>query len=127
MVLEGARVWFIPDTYLATPPNRNDPYFSHEAVCILNTGPRPAHISLDLYFEDRPPVKDIRLTVGAERTAHVRLDRPEALGGVEVPRDTPYAIRLRSDVPVIVQYSRLDTTQWNLALMTTMAYPLAES
>lgn len=126
MTPEGARVWFIPDTYLATPPNRTDPYFSHEAVCILNTGPREAHISLDLYFEDQPPLKDIRVAVGAERTAHVRLDRPEVLGGVEIPRDTPYAIRLRSDEPVIVQYSRLDTTQPNLALMTTMAYPLAE-
>jgi hypothetical protein len=126
VIPEGARLWFIPDTYLATPPNRDGPYFSHEAICILNTGPRPAHIALDFYFEDRPPVKDIRLVVHAERAAHVRLDRPEALGGYVVPRDTPYAVRLRSDEPVIVQYSRLDTTQPNLALMTTMAYPLAQ-
>ncbi len=126
MLAEGARTWLIPDAYLATPPNRSDPYFSHEAVCILNTGPREAHIGLDLYFEDRPPAKDIRVTVGAERTAHVRLDRPETLGGFAIPRDTPYAIRVRSDEPVIVQYSRLDTTQANLALMTTIAYPLAE-
>ncbi len=126
MVSEGARVWFIPDTYLATPPNRDDPYFSHEAICILNTGPQPAHIALDFYFEDRPPIKDVRLVVEAERTWHVRLDKPESLEGFAIPRDTPYAIRLRSDEPVIVQYSRLDTTQPNLALMTTMAYPLPE-
>ncbi len=126
MLAEGARVWFIPDTYLATPPGTADRYFSHEAVCILNTGVREAHVSFDMYFEDRPPVKGIRLVVGGERTAHVRLDRPEALGGFVVPRDTPYAIRVRSDEPIIVQYSRLDTTQPNLALMTTIAYPLPE-
>ena len=119
---EGARIWLIPDGYLATPPNDGQPYQSHEAVCILNTSTQDAHILLDIYFEDRAPIKDIPITVKAERTFHVRLDKPEHLNGVVVPRDVPYALRVRSDVPVIVQHSRLDTTQANMSLMTTMAY-----
>ena len=33
----------------------------------------------------------------------------------------PYAIALSSSVPVYAQYSRLDTTQSNMSLMTTIA------
>ena len=33
---------------------------------------------------------------------HVRLDKPEQLSGTVIPRDVPYALRVRSDVPIIV-------------------------
>lgn len=121
---EGTRIWIIPDGYMPTPPGDGKPYQSHEAVCILNTGNRDAHVLLDIYFEDRDPLKEIAVTVKAERTFHVRLDKAEHLGGATIPRDTPYAIRVRSDVPVIVQHSRLDTTQQNMTLMTTIAHPI---
>ncbi|MBI5878110.1 MAG: hypothetical protein HZB53_10680 [Chloroflexi bacterium] len=124
--IEGARTWLIPDGYMATPPGDGKAYQSHEAICILNTGVQDARIMLDIYFEDRAPLKNIAVTVQAERTFHVRLDKPEHLGGAVLPRDVPYAVRVRADVPVIVQHSRLDTTQPNMALMTTIAYPVEE-
>jgi hypothetical protein len=121
---QGSRTWLIPDGYMPTPPNDGKAYQSHEAVCILNTGESEARVLLDIYFEDRPPFKDLAVMVGAERTFHVRLDKPEHVGGAVIPRDTPYAVRVRSDVPVVVQHSRLDTTQVNMTLMTTIAHPL---
>ena len=121
---EGARVWFIPDGYMATPANDSQAYQSHEAICILNTSAQDAHLQLDIYFEEREPLKDIPIVVKAERTFHVRLDKPEHLNGVVVPRDLPYALRVRSNIPVIVQHSRLDTTQANMSLMTTIAYAI---
>jgi len=36
----------------------------------------------------------------------------------------PMALKVESDVAVVVQHTRLDTTQPALALMTTMAFPL---
>jgi len=39
----------------------------------------------------------------------------------------PSAIRVRSDVNIVVQYSRMDTSQTNLALMTTIAWPVPEN
>jgi hypothetical protein len=114
------QTWDIPDAYLPAAGER--PPYGHEAVCILNASSRDAHIQLDLYFEDRPPIKGIELTVGAERARHVRMDEPAGLGGVIVPRETPYAIRVTSDVQVSVQYSRLDVTQPNYSLMTTVAH-----
>ena len=40
-----------------------------------------------------------------------------------VPLTTQYAAKVESDIPVIVQYGRLDTRQQNLAYYTTMGYP----
>ena len=101
---EGARVWRIPDAYLGSANMGGQPC-SHEAVCVLNTGGRPANLALTFYFADCEPVGPIRITVGAGRCDHIRTDQPARFGGYAIPRDTPYGIRLESDVPVAVQYS----------------------
>lgn len=120
----GARNWFVPDAYLPEPVHSDGPYVGHEAICVLNVSDRDASLLLYFYFEDRPPVKDISVLVPAERTRHLRLDKPDQVGGYKVPIGVPYALHIRSDIPIIVQYSRLDTTQVQCTLMTTMAYPL---
>ena len=53
------------------------------------------------------------------RTKHVRFDD---LTDPPVPRDTDYASLLVSDVPVVVQHTRLDSRKAEIALMTTVAY-----
>ena len=118
----GHQVWYIPDGYLP-PTSYPGSLVSHEAVCVLNTGPHDATVRLTIYFEDREPLRDLTSRVPAERTLHIRLDKPEYTGGQRLPTGVPYAIRVESDVPVIVQHSRLDATQPALALFTTMAYP----
>ena len=69
-------------------------------------------------------MKNVRVTVGAGRTRHIRFDKPEQLGGFRVPAGVPYALRVESDVPVVVQHSRLDTTQPNCAFLSVMAHPV---
>ncbi len=39
-----------------------------------------------------------------------------------VPRDTDYASLIVSDVPIIVQHTRLDSRHPNIALLSTIAY-----
>ena len=122
MTSTGHTTWYIPDGYL--PPNSQPgEYVSHESICVLNVTENDAQVVLTFYFEDREPMRDIRCPVPAERTIHIRLDKPEMTGGVAIPKGVPYAIRVESDVPIIVQISRLDATQEACALMTTMAYP----
>lgn len=119
---EGAKVWLVPDGYL--PKESTGEQESHEAICVLNTSPEEARILLAFYFEDRDPMKGIEVVVPPERARHLRIDRPEQVGGFEIPRGIPYAVRVESSVPVTVQHSRLDTSQAALALMTTVAYPV---
>ena len=128
---EGHRVWLVPDAYLP-PLNSEDEknrasgsgYWSHESLCILNTSLRTAHVRVSFYFEDRAPKKDVLIQVGAERTRHVRFDQPEQLSGYRVPAGIPYALRIESNVPIVVQHSRLDTTQPNCAFLSVMACPM---
>jgi len=61
------------------------------------------------------------VTVPAMRTRHIRfneLEEPEP-----IPRGADYASVIRSDVPIVVQHTRLDSRQPANALVTTMACP----
>lgn len=103
---EGARVWLIPDGFL--PEESSGVQESHEAVCILNTSAGEARIHVSFYFEDRDLIKDVPVTVPPERTLHLRLDLPEHLGGVSIPRGVPYAMRVER----VVLRSRSSIPAW---------------
>ena len=118
----GKKVWLIPDGFLHSV-SLND-QVSHEAVCVLNTSDKDAVISLTLYFEDREPMTGFKAECNAGRTHHIRLDRIVSENGKKIPRDTPYALLVESTEPVVAQYSRLDTSAVEMALMTTIAYPI---
>jgi len=64
--------------------------------------------------------------VPPRRTKHIRTSSLSK-DGQSIPAGVPYAIEVVSDVPVIVQYSRLDSTQAENALMSVMAYPYKAS
>jgi hypothetical protein len=121
---DGAQVWIFPDGYL---PARGDgaQYVGHDCVCIVNTGGDDAKCRLDFYFEDREPALAIPVTVAGRRSLHLRLDKPEMLGGFALPRETPYSLRLTSSVPIVAQYSRLDVTQPNMAFLSSLGYAVA--
>jgi len=118
----GKRRWVIAEGYIPGASTGSGRAFeSHETACILNASERDAHVSITLYFADREPAGPFRITVPAQRTRHVRfndLKDPEA-----VPRDTDYSSVIESDVPIVVQHTRLDSRQAALALLSTIAYP----
>ncbi|HJW26600.1 MAG TPA: sensory rhodopsin transducer [Rhodocyclaceae bacterium] len=117
----GKRRWAIAEGYI--PPSRpGDSYelMSHEAACILNAGDREAHLEITIYFADREPAGPYRLTVPPRRTCHLRFN--ELSDPEKIPVNTPYSSLIESDVPVVVQHTRLDSRQAALALLTTIAY-----
>jgi hypothetical protein len=93
---------------------------SHEALCMLNSGPQDAHVAITVFYADRPPSGPYRVTVPAQRTLHLRfndLRDPEP-----IPVDTDYSSVIESDVPIVVQQTRLDSRQPALALLSTIAF-----
>jgi hypothetical protein len=119
---EGARVWVFADGYLPEKLHQGEKLEPHEAVMVANTGDTPANVKLDFYFVDKEPVKNIPITVGAERVICIRMDHPDEIGGVYIPPLTQYALRVRSDVKIVVQFGRLDSTQSNLAYYVNIGY-----
>jgi hypothetical protein len=122
--MTGKKNWIIPDGFLQ-PKSLGD-QVSHEAVCVLNLTEEDASIRLTFYFEDREPMADFVSNCGAKRTHHIRLDKILDQDDQGVPRGVPYAIKVDSSVPVVVQHSRLDTSQEALALFTTIPYSLED-
>jgi hypothetical protein len=76
-----------------------------------------------LYFSDREPVGPYRVTVPARRTLHLRFN--DLKDPAPVPRDTGYASVFSSDVPIVVQHTRLDSRQAENALLSTRAFPVS--
>lgn len=117
----GHRRWAIAEGYIPSQSTGPEPAMtSHETACILNTGDQPAHLEITIFFSDRDPAGPYRVTVEPRRTLHLRfneLEEPEP-----VPRDTDYASLFESDVPVVIQHTRLDSRQAENALITTLAF-----
>lgn len=117
----GRTTWAIAEGYIPSESTGPEPaMLSHETACLLNPGDAPARVEIVLYFTDREPVGPYVVDVAARRTLHVRFN--DLTDPAPVPRDTDYASLIRSDRPIIVQHSRLDSRQAENALMTTIAY-----
>ncbi|NEQ19661.1 MAG: sensory rhodopsin transducer [Microcoleus sp. SIO2G3] len=117
----GQTRWAIAEGYIPAYSQGPEPQFtSHETACLLNTSDQDAHVEITIYFSDREPIGPYRITVPARRTKHLRfnvLTDPEP-----IPRDTDYASVIESDVPIVVQHTRLDSRQSENALLSTIAY-----
>ncbi|HEY2184068.1 MAG TPA: sensory rhodopsin transducer [Xanthobacteraceae bacterium] len=117
----GRTRWAIAEGYIPSASSSSDrALVSHETACILNAADRDAHVVLTIFFADRAPVGPYQIVVRARRTLHLRfndLDDPQ-----QIPRDTEYASVFESDVPIIVQHTRLDSRRAEIALLSTIAY-----
>src|SRR5262249_26954598 len=94
---------------------------SHETVCILNAGSEEAQVEITIYFADRQPAGPYVFIIEGQRTRHLRFD--DFTSPEPVPRGTDYASVIKSNVPIVVQHTRLDSRQAALALLSTVAFP----
>ncbi len=117
----GHKRWAIAEGYIPGWSNGPEPQFtSHESACLLNASDEEAHVEITIFFSDREPAGPYRMAVAPQRTKHVRfneLEDPEP-----IPKDTDYASVIESDVPIVVQHTRLDSRQAENALLSTIAY-----
>lgn len=117
----GKTRWAIAEGYI--PPGSTGgtrQLTSHETACLLNAGDRDAHVRITVFFADREPAGPYEVTVAARRTLHLRfndLNDPEP-----IPVDTDFASLFESDAPIVVQHTRLDSRQAELALLSTLAF-----
>jgi hypothetical protein len=117
----GRRRWAIAEGHIPEWSQGPSPSLeSHETACILNASEHDAHVTIRIFFADREPAGPYRVTVPARRTKHLRfndLREPEPIA-----RGIDFSSVIESDVPVVVQHTRLDSRQSANALLTTMAF-----
>jgi hypothetical protein len=118
----GRTTWVIPGGHI--PPRSTGPepeFTSRDELFVLNTGDAGARLALTIFYADREPIGPYELTVDPRRVRRVRcndLIDPEAM-----PLGVDYGVLVESSVPVVVQFTRLDTSQPALALLGTQAFP----
>jgi len=117
----GKKHWAIAEGYIPPDdPAKPREFISHEAACLLNATDKDAHVKIMIYFSDREPVGPYEVVVGARRTQHLRfndLNDPEP-----IPHGKDYSSVIESDVPIVVQHTRLDSRNAGIALLSTTAY-----
>ena len=117
----GQRTWAIAEGYIPEWSHGPEPEMkSHETACILNTGDQDAHVRITIFFSDQDAVGPYELTVPARRTRHVRFNdfkHPQS-----IPPGTDFSSVIESDMPVVVQHTRLDSRQTANALLSTIAF-----
>ena len=64
----------------------------YEAIVILNCKDKDAKIMMDIYFEEKEPVENIKLVVPAKRVKCFRMDYPDKIGGTKIDRLYQYAL-----------------------------------
>jgi hypothetical protein len=118
----GKKCWAIAEGYIPEWSHGPEPkMLSHETACLLNTSNQEAHVKIMVYFSNRDPAGPYEVSVSPRRSLHLRfndLNNPEP-----IPRGTDYASVIESDVPIVVQHTRLDSRQAENALISTIAFP----
>ncbi|MDM9379756.1 sensory rhodopsin transducer [Chlorogloeopsis sp. ULAP01] len=122
MKVLGKTTWAIPGGHIPLHSTGHEPEFtSRDELCLLNTSDQEANIEITIFYVDREPVGPYRLKVQARRVRHIRFNdliNPEA-----ILLDTDYASVIESDVPIVVQFSRLDSSRAENSSLITMAFP----
>jgi hypothetical protein len=104
----GRTRWVIPEGNIPSQSVSTDrALVSHETACILNANEQDAHIVLTLFFADREPLGPYNITVLRCRTLHLRFN--DLTDPSPVPLDTDYSSIFESDVPIVIQHTRLDS------------------
>lgn len=117
----GKTRWAIAEGYIPDGSTGSGPEFeSHETLCLLNTSDEEARVEITIYFSDAEPVGPYFVSIPARRTKHLRLN--ELKDPKPVPRGTDYAAVVESSLPIVVQHTRLDSRQAELALLSTIAF-----
>ncbi len=121
----GKRRWAIAEGYIPEGSHGPKPEMtSHETACILNAGDRDAHVRITIFFSDRNAIGPYEIVVPAGRTKHVRFNDLNVPN--PIPRQTDFSSVIESDVPIVVQHTRLDSRQNANALLSTIAFSAAE-
>lgn len=117
----GRRRWAIPGGHIPFPSTGYEPTFtSRDVLRLLNAGNEAAEVEITILYENRSPVGPYCLEVPARRLRRIRFNDlidPQAL-----PLDTPYAALVEANVPIVVQFTRMDTADARHALLGTMGF-----
>lgn len=99
----------------------NEPAFSsRDELCLLNTSSRPAKIFIMVYHEAKPPTGPYKIELKEKCVRHVRFN--DLVDPLPISLDTDFAVVVTADIPIVVQFTRMDTSQKMMAGFSIIAF-----
>jgi hypothetical protein len=122
----GKTEWVIPAGHIPLHSTGAEPAFtSHDKISVLNTGRQPAKLQLTFFYADEDPIGPYGCQVAGLRIRKIRIN--DLIDPLPVFLDRPYSLVVRSNRPVVVQFSRQSTGQRSCALGGGMAFAVKEN
>jgi hypothetical protein len=119
----GKTIWVIPGGHIPLVSTGKEPdHVSRDVLCVLNASEQEANVTLVIYYTNRKPAGPYKLNIKERSVRHLRFN--DLVDPEPLPLDTDYAVLVQSDIPVVVQFTRIDTGQPKLAGITGMAFPV---
>ena len=117
----GKRLWAIAGGNIPLETNGIEPAFtSRDTISILNVNDRDARLKLSVYFENEEPIEPYHIVVKAERVCRIWFN--DLIDPLPLNLNKPFSCVIRSDIPVVVQFSRMDTSSASTAITGTIAF-----
>jgi hypothetical protein len=118
----GRTLWALAGGHIPLACSGREPDFtSRDQLSLLNTGQQSASLELTLFHAESDPVGPYRLQVAPRRLRRIRIN--DLIDPAAPPLGSEYGVLIRADVPIVVQFTRLDSGQREVGLCGTMAYP----
>ncbi len=117
----GSKVWAFAAGFIPFQSTGVEPMFnSHDRIAILNINSKKAETVITIYYEDQEEVGNYKILVGARRVRKIRFN--DLIDPLPITLERPYGFKLESSVPVIVQFTRMNTGASALSSLCTTAY-----
>ncbi|MEU6285806.1 sensory rhodopsin transducer [Streptomyces sp. NPDC047028] len=115
----GHSVWTIPEGFIFLSSTGPKSMISLETACILSTCDEDAHVRITMFFPGRERSGPHHVTVPARRTRNQVLQELADADSVPVGSDGVSVVV--SEIPVVVQHTRLGSRHPADALLSTRA------
>jgi hypothetical protein len=122
MKATGRTTWVIAGGRIPLRSTGREPEnTSRDEFCFLNSGFDEAQVEITFFYADRDPVGPYKLKVPARRVRRVRVN--DLINPQAPPLDKDYGAIVESDIPIVVQFERKDTSRPENAISTTLGFP----
>lgn len=96
-------------------------FISNDKIAVLNTSAEEAKIELVIFYEDEVPAGTYKIKIMPQRLKKIKFN--DLIDPTAMQLERNYSCYIKSNVRVVIQFSRMNTGSGTIAQMSTMAFP----
>lgn len=97
-------------------------FISHDKIAVLNTSAEEAKIEMVIFYEDQTPAGTYKVKIKPQRLKKIKFN--DLIDPVAMQLERNYSCYIKTNVKVVIQFSRMNTGATSNTEMSTMAFPV---